>query len=334
MKFIQLLSILPAILLLQSCFKEDERVPGHPAGDLRTDTLGMTQYYVYQLYYDLGSGQVMASNAKESWDLGFDCSSTGYHLILNTANFMKVSDAGPLSFPQALDTANRSWHFDKSDGNPDSNAIGRWFQVLSGDTLSKNHIYILDRGMDQYGDPLGFRQLVIDSLKQGTYYFRIAWLDGSNPQSYAIQKDATRNYIHFTFRFGGSVQLLEPPKDAWDLLFTQYTTLLFTNTGEPYPYLVTGVLLNPNGVSAAKDTLHPFLSFSLAEASGLTYSTALDIIGYDWKYYDFDAASYSVMTDRFYAIRDTDAYPYKLRFIGFYNHLGEKGFPVIEVQGL
>ncbi len=334
MRITQLISILLSVILLQSCFKEDEKVPGHPSGDLRTDTLGMTQYYVYQLYYDLGSGQVMASNSKEAWDLGFECSSDGYRLILNTANFMKVSDAGPLSFPQTLDTANRSWHFDKSDGNPDSNAIGKWFDVVLGDTISKKHIYLLDRGMDQYGDPLGFRQLIIDSLKHNTYFFRIAWLDGSNPQSYAVQKDSTRNYIHFTFRFGGSVQVLEPPKDEWDLLFTQYTTLLFTNTGEPYPYLVTGVLLNPSGVSAAKDTTQAFLSFTMADAAGLTYSTALDIIGYDWKYYDFDASSYTVMTDRFYALLDTEGYSYKLRFIGFYNQSGEKGFPVIEFQEL
>ncbi|MHC1706580.1 MAG: HmuY family protein [Bacteroidales bacterium] len=334
MKKILLPALLISMLTLQSCFKDDDRVTPHDSGDLQVDTIGMAQDYRNQVYFDLSDAHVAATNLKSSWDIGFDCTADGYHIILNTSNFMKVSDAGVLPFPAVLDTAGRKWYFDKSDGNPDSNAIGKWFNIQGDDTLSNQHVYILDRGMDEQGEPLGFRQIIFDSLKNNVYYFRVAFLDGGNPTSYSVPKDPDRNHVFFSFKFGGVIQNFEPPKNEYDLLFTQYTTTLFTNAGDPYPYLVTGVLLNRNGVMAIRDTLHTFETVTLDQAMTLTLSPALDIIGYDWKYYNFDAGSYTVYSDMLYIVKDTDGYYYKLRFIGFYNALGEKGYPVMEFQKL
>lgn len=327
-----LLSILA--IAFQSCFKEDNKVIPHERGNIQTDTIGMTQDYKNQVYFDLGDAKVVATNLKSNWDIGFDCSAEGWHIILNTSSFMKVADAGIVPFAQAMDTANRKWYFDKSDGNPDSNAVGRWFNIAGSDTVSNHHVYILDRGMDENGDPLGFRQVIFDSLKNNIYHFRVCFLDGGSPASYSVPKDPSRNYIYFSFKFGGVIQPYEPPKNNYDLLFTQYTTLLFTDLGEAYPYLVTGVLLNRNGVMAVRDTVHAFETLTAEQAQTLTLSSAMDIIGYDWKYYNFDTGSYTVKTNRVYVIRDTEGFYYKLRFIGFYNSSGEKGYPVIEFQRL
>ncbi len=321
-------------VIFQSCFKEDEKVSPHDMGDVQVDTIAMTQSYKYQVYYDLGTASGVSSNLKTSWDIGFECTPDGYHVILNTSNFMKVADMGIVPFAQAADTAGLHWIFDKSDGNPDSNAIGKWFNILGDDTVGNQHVYILDRGMDENGDPLGLRQIIFDSLKNNVYYFRLAFLDGGSPTLYSVPKDPLRNYALFSFKFNGVIQLFEPPKTDYDLLFTQYTTTLFTDIGEPYPYLVTGVLLNSYGVSALNDTLHTFETVTLEQAMSLTLSSSLDIIGYDWKYYNFDTGSYTVKTNRLYIVRDTEGYYYKLRFIGFYNAQGEKGYPVMEFQKL
>ncbi len=330
----RILTLLVLVLALNSCFKKDEIVPSHPRGQVKTDTIAMTDNYRYQVYFDLASGKAISTNLKTESDLGFECSSKGWKIILNTSDFMKVVDLGVIPFGQSHDTTGLKWKFDKSDGNTDSLAFGQWYNILKGDTVSANHVYAIDRGMDQNGNPLGLYQLVFDSLKHGTYYFRFAGLSGLEIHSGAVTKDSSVNFLWYSFSSGGAVKNLEPPKDSYDLLFTQYTTLLYTDLGEAYPYLVTGVLLNRNGIEAIKDSVLDFNAVALENVNTITLSSALDVIGYDWKKFDFTAGSYTVRTGIFYVIRDKSGYLYKLRFIGFYNEKGEKGYPVIEYQSL
>jgi hypothetical protein len=331
---IRILSLIVLSMAFHSCFKKDEMIPSHPRGPVKTDTIAMTDTYKYQVYFDLASGKAISTNLKTESDLGFECSSKGWKIILNTSDFMKVADLGVIPFGQSHDTTGLKWKFDKSDGNSDSLAFGNWYTILKGDTVSANHVYAIDRGMDQNGNPLGFYQLIFDSLKNGTYYFRFARLNGLDIHSGAVTKDSSVNFRWYSFSSGGAVKNLEPSKDSYDLLFTQYTTLLFTDQGAAYPYLVTGVLLNRNGIEAIKDSIQDFNSVTLENVNAITLSSALDVIGYDWKKFDFNAGSYTVRTGIFYVIRDKTGYLYKLRFIGFYNEKGEKGYPVIEYQAL
>jgi hypothetical protein len=321
-------------ILLTSCFKKDPIIPRHPRGDVKTDTISMSQDYKYQVYFDLGTGTAVSTNIKTVSDLAFECSQDGWHVILNTGDFMKVADLGIVTFGQAQDTSHVTWKFDKSDGNTDSVAIGRWYTVINSDTVSNGHVYAVDRGMDEAGNILGFRQVIFDSLRNGTYYFRYAPITGGAVTQASVTKDPAVNYLYFSFSNGGEVKHLEPSMDSWDLLFTQYTTLLYTDEGEAYPYLVTGVLSNRNDVRVAMDTTHSFENLTLEMAQGANYSTALDAIGYDWKKYDFDAGTYTVRLNLNYFIRDNQGFYYKLRFIGFINAQGNKGYPVIEYVGL
>jgi hypothetical protein len=66
----------------------------------------------------------------------------------------------------------------------------------------------------------------------------------------------------------------------------------------------------------------------------LTYSKALDAIGYEWKNYDFETGAYTVNSKEIYIIRNNVGIYFKLRFVGFYSNTGEKGYPVIEHQPL
>ena len=104
--------------------------------------------------------------------------------------------------------------------------------------------------------------------------------------------------------------------------------------GEAYPYLVTGVLINRNGVEVATDTLNNFADITFDMAQHMIYSSNLDAIGYDWKYYNFEAGSYTVTVGLNYIVKNRNGYLYKLRFVGFYNDLGQKGYPAIEYQQL
>ncbi|MBE0646572.1 MAG: HmuY family protein [Bacteroidales bacterium] len=325
----------PLLVLLAGCFKEDEMVEPYPRGDAKTDTIAMTQTYKYQIYYNLDSIGTVSTNPKKESDLAFECKEGGWHIILNTANFMYAADLGVMPFGMPQDTVGVTWWFDRSDGNPDSTAIGVWFDINSnGDTISNHHVYAINRGLDDLGNPLGYMQVIFDSLKNGNFFFRFTPLLGGTPVSAMVAKDPSVNYRYFSFDDGGVIRNLQPPKPNWDLLFTQYTTLLFTDIGEAYPYLVTGVLINRNGVEVSKDTLNDFSTLTFDQAQQMVYSSNLDAIGYDWKYYNFEAGSYSVTLGVTYVIRNHNGFYYKLRFVGFYNELGQKGYPVIEYQQL
>jgi len=332
-KTILLLSWAFLVLSTTSCFKEDEKILPHQPGNTIIDTITLTNSYKYQAYYDLESSVTVQSDLRKRWDLGFESTPSGLRIRLNTSCFMYAASIGNQTFGQPADTTAAEWKFDDSNGNNESTAIGNWFSLEGTDTVSNGNLYLINCGIDEGGNPRGFRQLVIDSLSGGVYYFRAANFDGSNPKNYSLEKQAGRNYIHFSFREEyGCPQ--EPEHQGWDLLFTQYTTLLYTDLGEPYPYLVTGVLINPLLVEVAADTIHPFDAITYETASSLDFSSQQDFIGYNWKYYDFDTGSYTVKLDKIYIIRNRDGFLFKLRFLGFYNEKGEKGFPTIEYQRL
>ena len=127
---------------------------------------------------------------------------------------------------------------------------------------------------------------------------------------------------------------VEPQQQTYDLLFTQYTTMLFTDQGIPYPYLVTGVLLNRSIVEIAVDSTTDFFSITHDLALSVSYTKALDAVGYDWKYYSFKTGVYTIRPKLSYIIHGVSGLYYKLRFVGFYNKDGLKGYPVIEYQQL
>ena len=110
--------------------------------------------------------------------------------------------------------------------------------------------------------------------------------------------------------------------------------MLYTDQGIPYPYLVTGALLNRYQVEAAVDSAADFLSITRETAVMMNYSTSLDVIGYDWKYYSFSTGVYTIRPKLSYVIHGVSGNYYKLRFVAFYNKDGLKGYPVIEYQKL
>jgi len=333
MRTIHLSILVLLVLLLQSCFKEDDMVAPHPRGDVKTDTIPLTENYLYQVYYSLDSGEVVSTNVKTTYDLGFECSPHGWHIILNTSNFMTVADLGTVIFGQPYDTTGLKLRFDKSDGNSDSTAIGEWFVISGSDTVSNNHVYAVSRGLDELGNPLGLYQVIFDSLKNNTFYFRYAPLEGGSGTSSAVTKDPEVNYLYFSLA-NGQIKAIEPPRQMYDVLFSQYTTLLFTDQGIPYPYLVTGVLLNRYLVEVAVDSSADFLTINREQAMSMTFAKRLDGIGWEWKIYNFTTGVYTIQPNLNYIIHGVSGFYYKLRFVGFYNADGLKGYPIIEFQQL
>lgn len=328
------------LVILSGCFKEDEIVVPDPPGDVITESIGLTQDYRYQVYYDLEREQVVSENLKKNWDLGFEGDDDGSRIILNTSLFMLAANTSTTDFASVTDTTGLDWQFDKSDGDPDSAVFRSWARWSEDDQewSYTNHVYVINRGFDELGNELGLKKIVFTQVTDTSYSFLYANMDGTGQGEFTIRKDPAVNFVHFSFNDGGQQLVQEPDKETWSILFTQYTTLLYTDFGDPYPYLVTGALINPVGISVARDTLAAFGSIDLDYALGLDYKTDMDYIGYDWKDVEGDVSTgnvtYVVMEGLNYLIRDAGGFYYKLRFISFYNNSGEKGYPTFEFQRL
>jgi hypothetical protein len=315
------------LLLLSGCFLEDEMVPRHEQGDVLEGSVAMGTLYGVQAYYDLRSNQVAASGPVTGWDLSFACAPDDWTIRLNSANFMYAGNSNDTSFQQELTLEALDMLFDASHGDPDSTAIGRWVEQTEDSTWSLRHVYLVDRGTDEEGIPRGVVKIQFETA--GTdYLLRFANNGSSVETTYEIHRDPEQDRIYFSFEQG--VVDVAPQPDRWSLFFTKYTTMLVTNEGENYPYIVCGVLLNPEGTAAALDTIHEFSEIAIADTASLELTPRADVIGYEWKYYNFDAGVYTIVPGMSYVIRDRDGFYYKLRFVDFYNDTGEKGNPVFE----
>lgn len=325
------LLLLSGMLLLSSCFKEDAMIPAHKSGNSISGHVDLTDNYKYQVYFDLSSDSTTLIQLKSIWDLGFSCTDSSWQVILNSSKFMKLTRTGKTTLSGNIDTSGSKWQYDPSSGNPDSNAVGNWVDIFANPILYSNEVYIIDRGMDEDGNKLGARKLQFYKWDNQHYYIRYANLDGSNLDSCIISKDPTKNYIGFTFNKYGYQIDIEPERNSWDLMFTQYTTILYTDIGSiPTPYLVLGVVLNPNAVMAGALYDVDFAKVDFDYVKNLKLSSRKDVIGYEWKKYSFLTAVYEVNTKYTYIITDTQGFYYKLRFVSFYNNNGDKGYPKFE----
>lgn len=331
----QLFLIIGVLAFFSSCMKDLEEDKMYPVeeipDDVNLDVVALEPDYRYRKYYDLSKSEVVATHQKTAWDLAFSGMPGESSIFLNSAKFMKAANTGKKKMEEVNNSGNHQMTFDSPALNSDSTAIGDW-QKPNPD------VYVIDRGQDVEGNALGYKKVVFQSLKNGRYAIAFANLDGSGYYEATIPKDSASNRVMFSFDNGGEVRYLQPRSSEWDLVFTQYTKTLYTDQGEPYPYLVVGVLSNRKRVRMA-ETERPFDIVDRAAADTVTYYPYADIIGYDWKRLEGDVengnVTYVTRKDRSYIIlmRDTRII-YKLGFTDFYNAAGRKGYPAFEFQRL
>lgn len=321
---------LSIIAMLTSCFEEDKMVAPHEQGDLKTGTVELGKTYYNQVFYDLSTNSNISSNIISDWDLALECDKDNWHIILNSAQMMYAGNTEDTSFTNVTSSVGLNMKFDASDGNMDSTAIAEWYYT-NGDTMySYNQVYIIDRGMDENFNNNGKKKMTI-GIKDGKYILRYADLNGANEETIELNKCDAFQYIYFSFDNG--IVNIAPGKDQWSLKFTKYATMLITDDGDNYPYLVTGALLNPNNVTVALDT-NDFFNINIQDTINYQFSKSMDFIGYDWKYYSFDDEMYTIVPDKNYIIKNYDGTLFKLRFIDFYDNSGNKGTITFEVVRL
>lgn len=333
-----LLLLLALSMALSSCMdelKDDDVIEPIPIPEgVKIGSVELGPTYSKTAFYSLSENAVVKTGTTNDYALAFESSPEGWHILLNTSRFMHAADAQTKSFEDVTGYAGLEMNFDPSDGDLDSTAVGNWLSVSGSDTTYHNHVFVIDLGIDQGGNPLGYKKVVFMSLRADVFKIRHANLDGSEDFVSEIPKDETVNFVGFTFANGGEVVHFQPETQSWDLFIGQYTTLLFAGT-EPYPYIVRGVLTNRQGVQA--QLLVSDKSFDDVEyedAANLTFDEDMDNIGHEWKNYDLEQGFYTVDSDMIYIIRGMDGDMYKMHFLSYFNADGENGYPQFEFKKL
>ena len=215
--------------------------------------------------------------------------------------------------------------WDEFSGNLDSTAIGDW--------RTTNQIYVLNRGKDELGKALGIIKLKIDSVTASSFFFRYAGFNDTEWTSQEITKQPDYFFSYFSFKAGGNQVQIAPPITDWDIVFTQYT-FVFYDMVPIVPYLVTGAILNPQNPYSAKEFTVPFADINRDFILSANFNERTDNIGYNWKYYDFDAAYYITLPEQNYIVRSQSQKMYKLHFLDWYSDQGEKGTASFEYAEL
>lgn len=310
-------------ILFASCEKKEIPVQPRVPGDVTINQVNMGSAYGDQIYYRLNDNSIVSINDRSIWDLSFESSDEGWHVLINSSKAMKVSFFEGADFQDAVSLANVSWEYDASTGNLDSTAIGDW--------RAADGIYVIDRGYSAAGSLLGNKKFTVNDVNEQFFTIEYSDLNGENIQIIEVQKNKELNFTQFSFDNG--LAQVEPEKTTWDFLFTQYT-YVFYEFEEVIPYQVTGVLLNPHNVQAllVEDIL--FEDIDLEYASSVTLKDQWDAIGFNWKNYNLDEGYYVIYYDQVYIIKDVEGIYYKLHFTDFYTESGEKGAPKFEFQKL
>lgn len=323
MKKISLLIVVITFFFF-SCEKKELPAPVYDRGYVNTVQVEMTSNYKNQVWVSLSENKIVSTNYKTDWDLAFEASPSGNHIILNSSKAMKVYKTNFASLSQVNDTVGLGVNAkaDVPSGNMDSTAIGDW--------QTNNTVYVVNRGYSETGQQLGYYKIKINSFSSIQFVFEYANISGSQVYQGSVSKDDAYNFMYFSFASNQQVSI-EPKKTQYDLCFTQYTHV-FTN---PFQYYqVVGALNNTFNTRITKISDKAFSDVFINDTLGRIFDKAKNVIGYDWKSYDLNTSQYTVDPGKVFIVHDSKGFYFKLHFIDFYNAQGIKGYPTLEFKKL
>lgn len=307
-------------LTLSACDKGEIPVQ-KPLSSAATIQVEMGADYGNQLFFSVENQEVVRINHRENWDIGFENGENGNHIILNSSKMMSCAKTTTGDLTQINSSAGLTFGFDEPNGDLQASAIGNWWD----DSV----VYVLDRGVTVTGVAIGKIKFKILEVTETAYTIQWAGLSSADVQTTSIPKNGTTNFTAFSFDGDGAIRDIEPPSIDWQLCFTTYTHLYDDGT----PYLVTGVLSNRNGVQVAA-TSQTFESIEYTDAIATSFENYINVIGFDWKEYNFDLSTYIVDPMKVYLVKTQNERIFKLRFIDFYTESGVKGAPKFEITEL
>lgn len=313
--------LLAIILVITSCEKNEPIIKLPPRGNtsfIVIDSLGKD--FEKQAFFNLKDSQITLVNIN-SWDLSFEAAPIGINITINGGMDMYAARVNSRKFIKSSkpDTFNYKW--DAPCGCYDSLAINRWIE-------NDDKIYILDRG--GYYKTDRYYQVRFISVSPFDYRFEYATLDNpSAVTSVILPKDPSKLNVYYSFTTPTTYINFEPKKENWDFSFLKYR-YVFHENNPIVKYVVRGIFINTSKVDVAVDSAANFEDITPSFAQNCQYLNKRDVMGYDWKVYNFNTGQYVARTKVNYIIRNWRTHEkYKLRFLDFNNN-GIKGTPKFE----
>jgi hypothetical protein len=322
---------LVGLISLTSCLKEEEPIAPFDRGGVQLGGIDINDNsdYSKQIYYDIEKNEVVRTVERSSWDLAFESAPGGIHILTNTASKVTVAKTGETDFANVTDlsamTLNFKW--DDASGNEDSLALKDW---ISGG-VPTNEVFVVDRGEKPNLVARGVKKLKIISVSSTEFVIQFANMNGTDFQTMTIPKNQNKHFTAFSFDNGGQLVEVEPDKTKWDFVFTQYLAT-FYDLSPQLSYSVNGILINRNECKGVKVFDKEFSEISSADIGAYPLNDSANVIGFEWKQYDFDEATYAVVPGMNYILQSKSGLYYKMRMIDFYSTTGLKGSPRFEFE--
>lgn len=308
------------LLSISSCFTDEEPIQPLPPmqGMIKTNWIDSGQ-----IYYSLRERDIVKANGIYDWDLAFSCKKGDYTILMNSSKGMGCFNTGSKDFFGAYLEDQYPLSFDKSNGQDDQSAIGTWGDFKFENPQSYGDVYILHLGLDLLKNPIGKVKFRVNGFSNNSYSIRIGSL--TNPNDYwdlPIPKNDSFNFVYLSFA-KRQIKHLEPPKNEWDLLFTQYTVPIGKNIPRPiFPQyqkheLVDGILLNPYNREIARDSNAAFDDINFFKVESFDFTNRTDLIGQWWYTYSDETHMFDTSANTGYVIRDEDKNFYAIKFVKY-----------------
>ncbi len=288
-----------------------------------TETVSTTAGYANQVWYNLENG-TQTPSPKANWDLAFDAAPFGFSVLINSAIGTEIWSYpnGDTSAWATLDTTgmsgwtplynpDTSWAYGALNMNanfsdPFDLGWGQYNQITHN--ITGKRIYVIKLGSGQY------MKLWIVNHMNNAYTIRYATLNNTSDLTYVLTKGpfAGKRLAYFAFATGNALNR-EPLSADWDVVFSQYTTVI--NAPAPTPYLVTGVLTN-TGVQATK--AYPIANpATYTNYAAHTFVDKINTIGYDWKSFNNTTFQWTIGDSIVYFVKRANGDIWKMVFTGF-----------------
>lgn len=339
-----------AILLLSNC-TEDDPIPQDDEIELgATLTASMGSDLSTQVYVNLSEG-LLTTVPVNTWEIAFE--NNGTAIKTNTAKKVAVTNVEGQSFDEINTDGGLVYAYDAEDGDFSNTALAGW---------EVNVPFILDMGIDQNGNTLGKKKVMITSHSSTSASLQYANLDGTD----FISTDLTFGAGDFTFYSLISQQSVSVEPDNWDFVLTGVSV----RTGAPCVALGGGAMPGINcdvyrlsaaalinhygGVEVSVDD--PFASLELnddpeseknlktieesnynslgmSDFYSIGSSSAGDAIGRSWLHIltPHSSGVYKIYDFVTYLVKDQDDNFYKVRFLAYKGgENAENGNPTFE----
>jgi hypothetical protein len=280
-------------------------------------------------FFDMSTGAVYYANNRD-WHIALDARKEGHSIRTNLteANY-KLYNTRDLDF-----YANYSGAMTESNLVMDSVSSLNQNNAVCATGPNTSNVFIYHHEPDILGESEMKIQFQLLNVSKDAYYLQYKDLLDTAEVVHIIRvvKNQNFNFMYLCFTNGAKLVKIEPTKDKWDIVFTQYREMVkYTVDLKYYPYQVMGILINPHRTNIYELTKSKeFSEVNSDDCKLAVWTQKSNEVGFDWKEYSINNAIYTVDKSRTWLLNDQSQNFFKFRFINYYNNNGQSGYPTIE----